>query len=84
MNSGYYTLGPAVAANRGYTAGHGISGSTLVYLVDSATGTSGVLIGSAKGHYGGAEKDWALISASVTLKPIVKLTPSVAGTPVYM
>lgn len=86
MNSGYYTLGPAVAENRGYTAGHGIPGSVdaAVYAVDLPVGIQGRLIGRAQGHYGGSEKDWALISSSVTLRPIVKLIPPVMGRPVYM
>lgn len=84
MNSGYYTLGPVGAENQGYTAGHGISSNTSVYAVDLTLGIQGKLIGLAQGHYGGSEKDWASINSWVTLGPIAKLIPPVAGAKVYM
>lgn len=84
IDSGYYTLGPAVAANKGYTAGHGVSSGASVYTVDPVTVIPGFYIGWAQAYYGGSNRDWSLISASVTLKPIVKLIPPVAGASVYM
>lgn len=85
INNGYYTLGPATSTSTAYTAGHGYTGSQLVYKIN-ATGAALSVLGSVQGHYGGSYKDWGRISVTSgdSVGPVVSFITSVMGKTVYM